>query len=182
MVKIDHEVTMSKIMAIAIPELNMEDWNFLQNYRQQYDPRGYAFIDPHFTLFSTTTRIDKNLLSQQVKAQLTTIKRIKFNIKKSILMPPSNDHKSWYAYLIPKNGSDCIIKIHQLIKQKMICDETLSFIPHIAIGSFQDQAECKQLITHLNMKKINIHGELKTIKLVEIVNNQLSMFDEINLE
>lgn len=180
----DNKKIFNKSMIIAIPNMEMSDWDFLQSLRKTYDPKGYAFLQPHFTLLASSKYISKQDFNQLIKANLNTQSKIDFIIRTAIFMPPLNQHKSWYTFLLPEEGFNALVKLQRQIVNTGLynyLDTNFPFIPHITVGSSQEKTICLESVNNLNNQKIAITGCIEKIHLIETNNNSTQILDEILL-
>lgn len=174
-------MNVSKVLVSAVPTWRDEDLEFIQRIRMEFDPRGYEFIEPHFTLFSST-QITTNELSRKVKQKLVNTKKIKICLNRICMIPPSDNHIFWYLFLLPAQGYENIASIHNQIKSELQLDNYPVFIPHVSVGRLANKITCQDAANNLINKKIRLNGTIEKIKFLEIINERLFVLDELQLE
>ena len=176
---------LNNMLMVAHPSISATDWNFLQTLRKEYDPKGYAFIEPHFTLFASHSDHYKCNMRNVISKQLSCQKKIAFNLRTALFMPPLNQHKSWYTFLLPEEGFNELSRLHRLLCDISILSDLAAnfpFIPHITVGTFQVKNPCLELVDKINNMKINISGFIEKIYLLELDNVKPKLMDEFLLE
>jgi 2'-5' RNA ligase len=172
-------------MALAIPTLQESDWQYVQSLRERYDPQGYAFVVPHFTLLSLPNRFSKAGVIEILRARLARQVKIPFCVRTAIFMPPTRHHLSWYAFLIPDEGFSGLAKLHHRLYEgplRMELDESFPFVPHLTVGKFVNQTECLQLVNVINKAPLELSGWITKILLIEAQDNNARVLTEIKLE
>lgn len=170
---------------VAIPTMPQADWQFIQNLRQAHDPKGYEFIEPHFTLLSCTAKLTTMQFSALLKADLTLQKSIQFVLRAAIVMPPLNGHQAWYAFLMPEQGLSDLVCLHHQLSQGILfdrLDEQYTFIPHMTIGRFSNKQDCVQLVNELNATNIELSGCIEQLTLVATSNDRAQIFNKIEFQ
>lgn len=175
----------NKYFAISIPKLEKQDFDYIQSIRQQYDVRYYHILPSHFTMFSNLTLSCWQFLKDNLQATFSCHESFYFTIESAMLVPPSLQHQYWYAFLIPSQGFGHFYKIHTLAQKDLLADDLkqhVPFIPHITVGSFAKEQDCKILVNKINQSNIKIKGAVDSILLATIVDGQLQFVDELVLE
>ena len=176
--------TRKKMIAIAVPTMADTDWNFVQALRQEGDAKGYQTLVPHFTIFTTVSNVSQHTFSQLLTQHFSTYKKFSFALRTALFMPPLNNHKSWYAFLVPDEGFSQLSLLHrELTQSDLRCElaETFPYIPHITVGSFADKAHCIQFVNKINDRAFSLLGCIDKIILAESIDNTVHVFDEIKL-
>ena len=157
-------------MALAVPVMQDSDWHYVQNLREQYDPNGYAFVEPHFTMVSLSNKFSKTAFTEILAAQLAQQAKISFCLRTAIFMPPLNGHQSWYTFLMPDEGFSGLNRLHSRIHQgplQQTLAENFPFIPHLTVGKFTNRVECLRLVKVINKAQLELSGWITKILLVE---------------
>jgi 2'-5' RNA ligase len=179
------QANLEKTAVVAIPTMNNKDWDFLQSLRKKYDTKGYAFIEPHFTLLTNNNQFSKQILNKHLHDNFIQQKKIHFALRTAIFMPPLFEHTSWYVFLIPDQGFSELSALHHHICKtglQLAFYKKFPFIPHITIGSFQQQEDCLQLVETINKNSFALSGCIEKISLIETSNNSAEIFKQILLQ
>ncbi|HEX2549225.1 MAG TPA: hypothetical protein VHM20_05295 [Gammaproteobacteria bacterium] len=169
-------------MIFSVPKINPGSFEWIQNLRKIYDPRGYDFIEPHFT-FYTQEISHQEYFKQKLRHYLKHFGKFRFLIKKAIAVPPSVNHPSWYTFLVPEYGFLKFCEIYSYIICSMFARKyySLFFLPHITIGSFRKKSQCLHLTNQLNHSRIHITGFIQDISLARVSHHHLIVLDKLEL-
>lgn len=181
---LNQQANFKKTAVVAIPTMSDNDWNFLQSLRKKYDAKGYAFIEPHFTLLATNNQFSKQTLDKYLDADSIREKAFHFSIRTAIFMPPLFEHKSWYVFLIPDRGFSELSILHRSICKAGLQLEfykKFPFIPHVTVGSFKNQADCLQVADDINKHTFELFGSIERISLLEENDGCAQIFKQIML-
>jgi 2'-5' RNA ligase len=159
------------LMIVAYPELQQSDYQKIQTIRQQYDPNSYAFIKPHFTLLAPCKPDNKEAIQYAISNNLKQQKSFNFSLTKAVASPPKGYHTKWYLFLIPEQGAIELEQLHQAIHQgelQALQQQALPFTPHMTIGVFKEEAECKAAAEQLNQQLLQqaINGTVNSIDFI----------------
>lgn len=67
----------NKVMSyivVAYPNISDNDLKWVQEYRQENDPRYFSVIDPHFTLAFAINDVEKSKFLEEVNKQVVGVK------------------------------------------------------------------------------------------------------------
>jgi hypothetical protein len=68
-------------LVVAYPKLAQNDFDFIQNYREQNDPRYFSVVEPHITLVFAINDIDKDNFIREVKDKIVGVEPFDFEMK-----------------------------------------------------------------------------------------------------
>jgi len=170
-------------MIFSVPKLNHQSLKFIQNIRKIHDPKGHDFIDPHFTFSAKEVNFCNERFTQNLFNNLKSICKFNFSIRRAIPIPPSLEHQSWYAFLVPEYGYLKFCELYSYIICSIFSTKynSLFYLPHITIGSFRKKSHCISLINEINRACINITGCIDEVLFAYISNNHLVVSDKIIL-
>lgn len=178
------QANLHKLMVVTVPTMSATDRAYIQTLRKQYDPQGYSFIEPHFTLLSLPHNFSKPVLTESLRIYLEQQAKVQFMLRTAIFMPPLNGHQAWYAFLLPEEGFSELMKLHRRLHsgqlQEML-DKNFPFIPHLTIGKFANQADCQRLVNAINATGLKLTGWIEKIVLMEALDNTAHVFAEVEL-
>src|SRR5205809_263105 len=98
-------------LVVAYPKLSKEDFDFIQNYRKENDPRYFSLIEPHFTIVFAIHDINKEDFINEVTERSKNIHKFDFQIKVATI---NQDYSAEYfhEFLVPDQGYSDIVKLH----------------------------------------------------------------------
>ena len=67
------------MIVVAYPRLRPTDFEWIQAYRKQNDPRYFHIIDPHFTLVFPVADVPAKDLCREVRVHLEPYNRFEFH-------------------------------------------------------------------------------------------------------
>ena len=170
-------------MIFSVPKMDHQGYKFIQNIRKIHDPKGHDFINPHFTFTAKEVNFSNESFKRNLYNNLKSICKFNFIIRRAIPMPPSLEHQSWYAFLVPEYGYLKFCELYSYIMSGIYSTKynSLFYLPHITIGSFRKESHCISLINHINRASINITGCIDEVLFATISNNHLVVSDKIIL-
>lgn len=170
-------------LVVAYPQLRQSDFDWVQAYRKQNDPRYYSVIEPHFTIVFAIHDISKARFIDEVSAQLTDVRPFDFTIKVATIS--QNDDAAYYhEFLVPDKGYSNIVKLHDRLYSGTFAPYLrfdLDFIPHIGIGNSDDVKISKQRIDNINKSGISINGTINNVSIIEYTDGTITTLDTYKL-
>lgn len=170
-------------LAIAYPELDAVDFEFIQQYRQKYDPRYFSVVDPHITLVFAVHDMDKEVFVNEVSARLESMSAFEFVIKVATIN--KDDSGGYYhEFLVPDEGYSNVVKLHDKLYSGKLADQLrydIDFIPHIGIGNSDDVAESKARIDELNAQNLCIKGRVAHVDIVAYTDGKITTLQKVQL-
>ena len=170
-------------LVVAYPKLKQHDFEWIQAYRRNNDPRYFEVVDPHFTLLFAIDDIEKDDFIAEVKKQTEGIQPFGFTIRVATINQ-NDDGKFFHEFLVPDEGYSNIVKIHDKLYSGLFRDYLrldIDFIPHIGIGNSDEGTVSLQRVKDINVKDIEISGTVDTIIIIEYTNGRVTTVEEIKL-
>lgn len=160
-------IEMSNLLVVNYPTISTNDFEWIQDIRQQEDKLNFNAIDPHFT-FVFPVAIDRETLTSHVQELIQDIQPFEFTLRCAVLC---NDVFSKYihVFLVPDEGYSHIVKLHDRLYTGIIADKLLldiPFIPHIGIANSLNPHHCKQLVDLLNRQQFEIRGRIDRLDII----------------
>ncbi len=171
------------LAAIGYPELNHPDFEWIQTIRVQYDVDNYNLIKPHFTFFFPCSDIDQNDLLNHVKKCAGGTESIPFKIGATKVNPDISGER-WYLFLVPDEGYEKIVKIHDTLYTGILADrlrQDIPYVPHITIGVFNSEQECDKVSDKLDKEKLSIAGRILSIDVISLEKNKVETIAKFEL-
>jgi 2'-5' RNA ligase len=170
-------------LVLAFPNLQINDYNLIQNYREKNDELFYTVVEPHFTIVFPIFDLTKEEFRNHICEKLNETKKINFTLRCSTINKDSfNEY--YHTFLVPDEGYSQIIKLHD----KLYCGKLrenlrldIDFVPHIGIGNSKNKFACKKIVDELNEKEISINGTISNVTLVEYVNDKVTKLEDFEL-
>lgn len=170
-------------LVVAYPKLEQSDFDFIQNYRKQNDPRYFSVIEPHITLIFPINDIEKDSFVGEVKGKIAGIKP--FDVAFNVATINQNDDGEYYhEFLVPDTGYSNIVKLHDKLYSGLFAPHLrfdIDFIPHIGIGNSDEAQISKQRIDELNAKGISIPSRVDSVDVIEYKDGAVTTVEKIKL-
>lgn len=170
-------------LVVAYPRLEQSNFDFIQNYREQNDPRYFSVVKPHITLVFAINDIDKDSFVNEVKDKIADIEAFNFEIKVATINQ-NDDGKYYHEFLVPDTGYSNIVKLHDKLYSGLFAPHLrfdIDFIPHIGIGNSDEAQTSKQRIDELNTRGISISGKVESVDVIEFADGKVTTLETINL-
>ncbi len=156
-------------LVIAYPGISQKDFEWIQNYRQQNDPRYFSVVDPHFTLVFAINDINKEQFLDEVEKQISDILPFDFTINVATINQDDSS-KYYHEFLVPDVGYSNIVKLHDKLYSGLFAENLrfdIDFIPHIGIGNNEDVHTSKARVDDLNKQRVSISGIVNSVDVIE---------------
>lgn len=170
-------------LVVVYPKLEQSDFDFIQNYREQNDPRYFSVVEPHITLVFAITDIDKDSFVSEVKNKITGIKPFNF-VMNVATINQNDDGKYYHEFLVPDTGYSNIVKLHDKLYSGLFAPHLrfdIDFIPHIGIGNSDEAQISKQRIDELNANGVSINGRVESVDVIEFVDGKVTTVEKYEL-
>jgi len=156
-------------VVVGYPKIDVTDFDWIQNIRQQYDLMQFTVVKPHVTFVFPTTKLEKDTLVDHVKSKSSGIKA--FQVKLDSAKIVEDDSKTYFhAFLIPSIGLEEITQLHDVLYTDSLEGELrldIPFIPHLGIGNNPNKKIMEELVNTINKPGISIAGEIDTLTVSE---------------
>ncbi len=178
-----YNLTYMAYLAVAYPKLSESDFNWIQGYRKENDPRYFNIVNPHFTLVFAIGDIEKEVFLEEIRKQVAKIKKFNFELKVATIN--LDDSKEYHhEFLVPDKGYSNIVKLHDSLYSGLLSKYLrldLDFIPHIGIGNSDDGLISKKRIDELNARGVDISGVVDTIDIIEYKDGTVTTLETVQL-
>jgi 2'-5' RNA ligase len=171
------------LAVIGYPELSLADYYLIQAIRSRHDVDNYKFIKPHFTFVFPCQGITREKLLDHVEKCLDGVMSVSFKINKTQTNPDINGNE-WYLFLVPDEGYDEIVNIHDTLYSGILSDKLrrdIPYTPHITVGVFGSKDECIKTSDNINQQNLAIRGEISKIDIIAIENNHVETIGTFKL-
>lgn len=172
------------LVVIAYPKISQADFDWVQSVRKEEDKLNYTVVEPHFTFVFPVSNADEQEFIKHVLAITKDIKAITFTLNKTKVVKDSfNEY--WHTFLVPSEGYDEIVKLHDLLYTDLLQKELrldIPFVPHVGIGSDEDPAKMKQLEEELKAKGLNISGIVDELAIASFDGKSVKTISTIQLQ
>ena len=170
-------------LVLAFPTLDRKDLDWIQSHRKTNDNLFYKIVDPHFTLVFPVYDKTETEFIKEVTARSKGIKKINFELRSAA---GNKDELSEYyhEFLVPEKGYSDIVKLHdQLYSGELLSNlnSEIDFIPHITIGTSNEEHKCNVNVGKLNSENISIGGTIEQLTVVKYENNVVTKIIEVAL-
>jgi 2'-5' RNA ligase superfamily protein len=170
-------------LVIAYPELQQTDFDWIQDYRSQYD-RQFSLVKPHFTVVFAVQDLSKEDFLNEVKLKVVDIKAFDFDLKVATINQ-DNNVRYYHEFLVPDTGYSNIVKIHDKIYSGLFVPYLrfdVDFLPHINIGESEDTQVSKHRVDDLNARDMLIRGHIGSLDVIEYADGAISTIEKIQLQ
>src|SRR4051794_35350813 len=110
----------SRSFIVAFPELESGALVWIEAFRKANDFESFQAIRPHFTLVFPDEQNPLEVLKAEAHARLKDVEKIRFEIKRALLMPPMESSQFSYVFLVPDLGLAAIGRLHDLLYSKRL--------------------------------------------------------------
>jgi len=170
-------------LVVAYPKLEQSDFDWIQNYREQNDPRYFSVIEPHITLVFAINDTDKDSFVNEVKQKLAGVEPFDFALNVATINQ-NDDGKYYHEFLVPDVGYSNTVKLHDKLYSGLFAPHLrfdIDFIPHIGIGNSDEAQISKQHIDELNAKGVSISGKVDEVDVIEYKDGAITTVEKIAL-
>ena len=170
-------------LVVAYPKLELSDFDFIQNYREQNDPRYFSVVKLHITLVFAVSDIDKDSFVNEVKDKITGFEPFNFAMNVATISQ-NDDGKYYHEFLVPDTGYSNIVKLHDKLYSGLFAPHLrydIDFIPHIGIGNSDKAEVSKQRIDELNTKGVSIPDIVDSVNVIKYEESIVTTVDKIDL-
>ncbi len=146
-------------VVLGYPKISQADFDWIQGIRETHD-RQYEIVKPHVTFVFPTTKLAEVELIGHVRQKVTSINRFTISLSKALVVE-DDSKKFFHTFLVPSEGYDEIITLHDLLYTDALLSELradIPFIPHLGIASHEDESTMRALADELNATGVNING------------------------
>jgi 2'-5' RNA ligase len=171
-------------LALSYPELEANDFQWIQTYRAANDARFFKVVDPHFTLvFPVGDAISGHTFASEVKTRLAGVGRIDFELAVAVVNRDAFDNY-WHEFLVPEKGFSAIVRLYYKLYSGLFAPHQrldIDFIPHIGIGNDDDIGRAKRRVDEINRREIRIAGTIARVDVVEYRDDAVKTLEQFPL-
>jgi hypothetical protein len=170
-------------LVVAYPKIGQEDFDWIQEYRKQNDPRYFSVIKPHFTVVFPVEEMEQNIFLAEIKKKMVDINKFDFELKVATINQDDSG-KYYHEFLVPDKGCSDIVKLHDKLYSEVLSKHLrldIDFIPHIGIGNSDDAKISKTRIDRLNQQGVYIAGVIDVLDVIEYKDNIVTTLESIPL-
>lgn len=171
------------LLVVAYPELNKDDFDAIQAFRQTHDELYYRVVEPHFTLVFPLFDWEREAFAREVVERARGIEPFGFILRSAVLNKDAfNDY--YHAFLVPDEGYGHFIRLHdRLYGEKLFPHRALQvdFIPHIGVGNSLDPMACLGMVRDWNKDPFAIAGRVTELDIVNYENDRTVTLQQIRL-
>lgn len=166
-------------LALAYPELNKDDYDWIQNVRQAHD-RYYGVVEPHFTIVFSTDKLSLKDFTDHVRAKLKNVLAFDVVLNLSRVV---DDHfgNFFHTFLVPDQGYVEVDRLHDILYTgplKSELREDIPFIPHMGIGTNETRQAMDKLAKSID---VQIKGRIETITIVDFDGQKVTNLETVRL-
>lgn len=172
------------LVVLAYPQLEIVDYDWIQDYRKAHDVLHYGIVEPHFTIVFPVFNIHEELFVEEIRLKAKGRKAIPFEIKCATINKDAFNNY-YHVFLVPDQGFGEIVRLHDILYSGVLNNNLrldIDFIPHIGIGNSTDSIKVKAMVDHLNEKEFLIKGTITHLTIADFTNNVVTAIEEIILE
>ena len=170
-------------LALAYPDLDPSDYDWIQEIRKNHDTRYFNVVEPHFTLVFSTNKLGLDDFVKHVKEKSEAFRV--FDVSLDSARVVEDDSKEFFhEFLIPSKGFDEINKIHDVLYTGPLESELrhdIPFIPHVGIGSSDDTMEAEKVVGMIERAQRPVMGTVSKITIVEFDGKKVTDLQTIPL-
>lgn len=171
------------LLAVSYPDLQAEDFEWIQRLRAEYDKAHHQIIRPHFTLVHPVERLDRGRFIDHVRPIVEKTTVIRFAISRALAVPTPTGGEC-YVFLLPDEGYGDIVSLHDNLYTGPLADELnpdYPFTPHITVGVSNNREVCEKLADDLNENAFSIAGTIQSIDIIDYENNRIEPIAAVTL-
>lgn len=157
---------MRTLYTIACPEIADHARRSIERVRAAHDPQ-HGVVDAHFTLLFGGAVSDEAAYATHVGAVAARTGPIRFTCRRAVT-DTVPDAAVTYVYLVPDEGSDAIVQLHDRLYAGPMAGQRradIDYRPHITVASMADAAAARSLCAELNAAGMHIAGRLATLRI-----------------
>lgn len=170
-------------LALAYPDIDQSDYDWIQGVRKNHDKRYFNVVEPHFTLVFSTDKLSLNDFTQHVKEKIEGFQAFEISLDSAKVV--EDDSKEFFhEFLIPSKGFDVINRIHDKLYTGVLETELrldIPFIPHVGIGTSNEQQEADKVVSMVMQEQRPIIGAISKITIVEFDGKKVTDLQTITL-
>ena len=172
-----------KLMAVCFPELDKDDFDWIQSIRKEHDPQ-FSAVAPHFSLVFPIVNTYRREFIDHCRNICGRFTSFPFIIREAVVHQDSPED-SRYVFLVPIEGKSQIITMHDNLYSGRFEPELnmeIPYIPHMTIAQSHDLSKCEILVDNINSLNFEIRGNINDVDIIQIDGVNISTLEKIPLE
>ncbi len=160
-------------LVVAYPELSVQDFKLIQEFRRKNDEAQWKIVDPHFTLVFPISNHSREEFLVEIPNKSANLVRFDFKIRCATINKDAFK-ECYYIFLVPDEGHSQFIKIHDRLYSGIFRDNLrleTDYVPHITIGSSADKFHIKQLVYDWNGRDFLVKGMITKLTVITYEEN-----------
>jgi len=157
-----------KLAVVAYPDLDEEDRQWIEAYRQAHDPQATR-IAAHFTLVFPLDAA-ANDFEPDVQDVARATQPIRFAIRDTKAVPDKLS-KATHLVLVPHEGGLQIAKLHSDLYAGRLwvhLRSDIPFIPHMTVGTAQDSTSAERLASEVRKRQRVVYGTISNLHVIDV--------------
>lgn len=170
-------------LAIAYPEFEKSDFDWIQEYRQKHD-RQHTFVEPHITLVFAVQDVEQDTFINEIEDKLTGFQSFDFIIRVATINK-DNSGNYFHEFLVPDEGFSNVVKLHDRLYSGSLADHLrhdIDFIPHISIGDSENVSDSRQRVDELNYQSLEVKARISTVDIIEFKDGAVTTIRKVQLK
>jgi 2'-5' RNA ligase len=172
------------LLVLAYPQIEKNDFEWIQSFRAKHDERYYNIVNPHFTIVFPVFDVSEEDFVKHTEMISKKFKEFYFVLRCAQIVKDSfSDYTD--VFLVPEEGHRIFVKLHDafytnLLEPQLRLD--IPFIPHVGIANNLDAVKCKKLADEINSKNLEIVGAVSKLDVVVYDKVSIKTIREIRLK
>lgn len=169
---------------ISYPKFIPNGDNLIPVMRSIYPKLTYPKFESHFTFVFPQASIGADSLVEHVKNAATNQAKIPFVIQRAEAVRDVLSNNT-YLFLVPEEGHDAIIALHDRLYTGALAAELradIPLMPHITVGYTPDFDYCQRAADEINAKPFDLRGVVDVLDIVRLTSNSGSTIAQVALE
>ena len=172
------------LLVLAYPQIEKNDYEWIQSIREKDDERYYSIVAPHFTFVFPVYDMEKSIFVNHVLNITKKFKEFYFVLRCAQVVKDSlSDY--YDVFLIPEEGYRIIVKLHDALYTGPLSNHLrldIPFVPHVGIANNRDAYQSKNIADQINKSNLEIVGAINRLNIVSYENNKIETVREILLK
>ncbi len=170
-------------LVIAYPNISNKDYEFIQEYRKNNDPKYFSLVEPHFTIVFPSPDIAEKDFILEIERQVKNTNKFEFIIRCATI---NQDFTGgfYHEFLVPDEGYSNLVKLHDKLYSGILFNNLrfdIDFIPHIGVGNSEDALVSKKRVDELNSQNLSIKGSIEELDIVKYENDEIASIKKVKL-
>lgn len=171
------------LLILGYLDISTIDYDWIQRVRKASDNRYFTVVEPHFTIVFAVPNLSKDKLLGHVVSKMRNFGKINFVLDHAQLVQ-DDSQKFWHTFLVPSAGYEEITRLHDELYTGILESELrkdIPFIPHVGIGTNENQEIMHTLASEINDKRVSIRGKISTLTIATFENGKVDNLDKLSL-